>query len=142
MSQESVNRVREGYEAFSRGDIDAAVAGFHPDIEWIAWDALPDGGTVHGRDGVREFFRSWRESFGDISVEAEEVFDAGETVVVVTRVRGQVRGSSAEVVTPSVPWVWTIRDGQAVRMEMFPNKAAAFEALGLSDPTPAAPAPD
>jgi ketosteroid isomerase-like protein len=32
-------------------------------------------------------------------------------------------------------WVWTIRDGQAVRMEMFANKAEALEAVGLSGPS-------
>jgi hypothetical protein len=49
-----------------------------------------------------------------------------------TRVHGRGRDSTADINAPLVPWVWTIRDGQVVRMEMFPNKAEAFEALGLS----------
>jgi ketosteroid isomerase-like protein len=133
MSQEGVERVREGYAAFNRGDLDAAIEGLHPNIEWIAWDILPDGSTAQGREAVRSFFKTWREAFDDITVEAEEVIDAGDQVVVVTRVRGRGRYSAADVVAPTVPWVWTIRDGQAVRMEMFANKEEALEAVGLRE---------
>jgi ketosteroid isomerase-like protein len=131
MSQNDVESILAGYAAFSRGDLDAAVEGFHPDIEWIAWDALPDQATVRGVDAVRGFFRTWREAFDDLTVEAEEIIEAGQHVVVVTRVRARIRGSHADIGAPTVPWVWTIRDGKAVRMEMFANKAEAFRALGL-----------
>jgi uncharacterized protein len=93
MSQENVERVREGYAAFNRGNIEAAVQGFHPDIEWLAWDALPDGATLRGRDAVRELFETWRLLFDDFTVEAEEFIDAGDQVIVVTRARG--RGGTA-----------------------------------------------
>jgi len=131
MSEELVERIRKGYAAFNRGDFDAAVEDFHPDIDWIAWDALPDGGTLRGRDAVREFFKTWHEAFDQIRVEVEELIDAGDQVVAVTCVRGRGGGSTAEVVSPIVPWVWTIRNGQVIRMEMFANKEEALETLGL-----------
>lgn len=134
---ENVEQICEGYEAFSRGDLDAAVQGFHPDIEWVGWDALPDGGVVHGREGVRHFFEAWREAFDDLTVELEEVIDEGEHIIVFTRIHGRGRDSTAAITAPLVPWVWTVRDGQVVRMEMFANRAEAFEALGM--PVPDAP---
>jgi hypothetical protein len=60
-----------------------------------------------------------------------ELIDADDHLVAVTCVRGRARGSSAAVVSPIVPWVWTIRDGQAVRMEMFASKEEALAALDL-----------
>jgi hypothetical protein len=131
---ENVERVCKGYAAFSRGDLDAAIHDFHPDIEWVAWDALPDGGDVRGRDAVRAFFKTWREAFDELTAEPEEIIDTGEHIIVLTRVHGQARDSTADIAAPLVPWVWTVRDGLVVRMEMFANKAEAFEALGMSQP--------
>jgi ketosteroid isomerase-like protein len=131
---ENVERICKGYAAFSRGDLDAAVQDFHPDIDWIGWDALSDGGVVRGRDGVREFFRTWREAFDELTVEPEEIIEEGQHLIVQTRVHGRGRESTADITAPLVPWVWTIRDGQVVRMEMFANRAEAFESLGLPEP--------
>lgn len=128
---ENVERICKGYAAFSRGDVDEAVEGFHPDIEWIGWDALPDGGMAHGRDGVRAFFQTWREAFDELTAEPEEIIEEGEHIVVLTRVHGRSGGSTADITAPLVPWVWTVRDGQVVRMQMFASQAEAFEALGL-----------
>ena len=37
MSEENVNKIRDIYAAFGRGDIPAVLAGLHPEIEW--WEA-------------------------------------------------------------------------------------------------------
>jgi ketosteroid isomerase-like protein len=34
MSQENVERIRRGYEAFARGDVDAVLELLHPDVDW------------------------------------------------------------------------------------------------------------
>jgi ketosteroid isomerase-like protein len=47
MSQENVEIVRRGYEAYARGDMDAAVAPFDPEIEIYDHD-IPDAGTTEG----------------------------------------------------------------------------------------------
>jgi hypothetical protein len=38
--------------------------------------------TYYGPDGVREFFRTWIGAFADWGYEADEVIDAGSSVVV------------------------------------------------------------
>jgi ketosteroid isomerase-like protein len=40
MSQENVEVVRDGYDAFNRGDTEASVAHLHPSIEW--WPAADE----------------------------------------------------------------------------------------------------
>ena len=134
MSQENVDAVLRGYEAFNRGDLGAATEGFHPQIEWSGPGVLPEKREIYrGVDGVRRFWELWQAEFEDFSVEIEEVIDAGEQVIVMAAVSGTGRGSGAHVRSPSFPHVWTIRDGQAVRMEMLRTKAEALEAAGLRE---------
>jgi ketosteroid isomerase-like protein len=131
MSQENVEIVRRGYEAFNRGDLHAAADDFHPKIEWIGPGAVPEKLQVYrGIEGVREFWGLWRDEFEDFTVEIEEVIEAGEQVIVMAAVSGRGRASGADVRSPAFPHVWTIRGGEAVRVEMFRTRAEAREAAG------------
>jgi len=134
VSEANVEIVRRGYEAFNRGDLDAALEAFSPDAEWGVPDVLPDTGPYNGPEGVRRFWASWRETFEDFRVEIEEFIDAGDHVIAQASVRGRGRDSGVEVDTPSFPHVWTLRDGQVVKVEMLPNKALALERVGLVKP--------
>jgi uncharacterized protein len=129
MTRELRERVIRGYEAFNRGDVDAAVAGFHPDIEWTGPDMLPDEQTFRGPDGVRRFWGSWKEVFDDFHIEVVEVIDVDEHVIVMARVSGRGKDSGAEVTTPAFAHVWTIRDELVVRMKMLPSKEEALAAV-------------
>jgi ketosteroid isomerase-like protein len=50
MSEENVEIVRRAFEAFNRGDLDAAGADASPDMEYVAPGALPGRQSV----GVKE----------------------------------------------------------------------------------------
>jgi ketosteroid isomerase-like protein len=137
MSQENVERVRRGYEAFNRGDLADAAKDFDPNIEWRIPFQLPDSPpdeTYHGPEGVVRFWETWRTAFDDFRVELEEIIDAGDRIIVFAAVRGRGAGSGAEVKTPSFPQVWTFgEDGRPVRVEMYASRAEALEAAGLSE---------
>jgi uncharacterized protein len=135
VARETVDRVLRGYELFNSGDLDAAMDGFHPDIEWVGTDVLPENETRRGHDEVRRFWESWREVFDDFRIEIEEIVDAGDQVIVMARVSGRGRDSGAEVVTPSFAHIWTLRDELVVRMEMLPTRADALRAVGLEGQT-------
>jgi ketosteroid isomerase-like protein len=135
VSAETLELIRQGYDAINRGAWEAAVENVDPDVEWIVPDILPDsaGRSYRGPEGVKTFLETWREVFPDFRVEIEEMIDFDEHVLVMARVGGQGRDSGAEVKSPSFPHVWTFREGKVVRLEMFPRKAVALEALGLSE---------
>jgi ketosteroid isomerase-like protein len=133
MSKENMEAVLRGYEAFNRGDLEAASAGFDPEIEWVPLDHLPEAAPVRGPEGVRRWWTMWREHMDDFRIEIEEVIDVGDSVIVMTVMHGTGRESGAAVPTPLFAHVWTRRAGRSVRMEMFPSKAAALEAVGLSE---------
>lgn len=49
--------LRYAYAAFNARNVDAALATMHPEVEWPNG---MEGGTVHGRQGVREYWtRQW-----------------------------------------------------------------------------------
>ena len=130
MSQERVEAILGGYDLFNRGEPDEALAGFSEDIEWVVLDMLPDPGPYTGREGVRRFWHTWHETFQDFRIEVLETHDLEDHVVVMTRVHGTGRDSGAGVSTPAFPAVWTWRDGEIVRMEMFMSEDSASEAIG------------
>ena len=137
MSQENIERIRRGYEAFNRGDLADAAKDFDPNLEWKIPFQLPDSPpdeTYRGPEDVIRFWQTWRAAFDDFRIELEEIIDAGDQVIVFGAVRGRGAGSGADVTTPSFPQVWTFGDdGRPVRVEMYPTRAEALEAVGLTE---------
>ena len=62
MSQENVERTRLGYEAFNRGDFDAALDLCAPDIEWQ--DMAIDTPPIRGKHALRALFESVMQAPG------------------------------------------------------------------------------
>ena len=124
-----MQRVLAGYEAFNRGDLDAASALWHPEVEWTVLDLLPESEVYHGHEEVMRFFRMWRESFEDFRIDIEETIDDGERIVVVMSISGSGRGSGAEVRTPTHAQIWTFDGDLAVRIEML-RKSDALARIG------------
>src|SRR5215217_3504576 len=57
MSQENVENVRRGYEAFARGDLDAVLERLDSAVDWHPVIApILDVETVRGKEAVRRFF--------------------------------------------------------------------------------------
>lgn len=133
MSQENVERTLRGYEALNRGDLDGAVAGLSPDCELSLPPVLPEADFKPGRAGLKRFWETWADTFENFRMEIEETVDAGDQVMVMAAARGTGKGSGAKVRTPTFAIVWTYRDEQVVRMEAHPTRAAALEAMGLSE---------
>jgi ketosteroid isomerase-like protein len=45
--------MREGYEAFNRGDFDAATELMHPEIEFKRAEIAPEAGEIRGAEAMR-----------------------------------------------------------------------------------------
>jgi uncharacterized protein len=137
MSQDNVEVVRRIWEAWERGDADTVFALYDPAIVWETHTdpirgASPVDGLYHGHEGVRQFFREWRDSFGSWRAHAEAFIDARDKVVVGYRATGRGKASGAEV--RGVFWlVYTLRNGLVVRIDLFGARADALEAVGLSE---------
>jgi ketosteroid isomerase-like protein len=121
--------VRAGYEAFNRGDYDAAVEMMHPDIVWERPDGSPDPEPLRGVEAVREFFQP--DIFEEQNIEIEEMREHGDRVFAEVMFRVRTARSGIELNTRTFQ-VWTIEDGLAVRLDIFDQRDEALAAAGLS----------
>jgi hypothetical protein len=78
MSREDVIRLREGYAAFNRGDLDAILKTLDPEVVFIQAEELPGAEIYHGHEGVRKWLADLTAAFDDFRVEPEELIDAGD----------------------------------------------------------------
>ena len=130
MSQENVEIVRAGYEAYNRGDVEAALATLHPSIEW--WPAADEPMTdpYRGHDGYRNLVAGAREAFPDLQVEVEELSVAGGCVVACVRFSGRGRDSGVPFEIRETH-VARFRDGKVIEVREYRDKDEALEAAGL-----------
>jgi hypothetical protein len=132
MSQQNVEIVRGMYEATNRGDADGAVETLAPEIEIHLAGVFPDLEPVYrAHEGVRKWVEQTREPWEELSVEPDRVIDLGARVLVLAHF--QVMGRDGIEVQRPVGHVWTMRNGQAVRMDAYSNHQNALEAVGLSE---------
>jgi uncharacterized protein len=132
MSQENVEVVRRGYEAFNRGNLDGMVADFAPTFEYVASGAVPGTrGVYRGPEGFKEFM-GWFGEFSGARADIKELTDAGDRVLAGITARG--RGKRSGVESGWHLWhLWTLRDGKVVRGEGFTDRDEALEAAGLRE---------
>ena len=123
MSEENVDVVRAIYAAWtedaSAGDLIAS------DMEYVN----PPYAVETGSPRERRTLAKIRDIYPDFRVEPEQFIDAGDEVVVI----GTATGTSASGIEAQwrQGYVWTIRDGRAVRFCWFNDPAEALEAAGL-----------
>jgi ketosteroid isomerase-like protein len=131
MSQENVEVVRAAYDAYNRGDLDAALKDAAPECELDWTRAVGPQRGVYRLDQMRAFFVDFLEAFESTRVEPEEFIEAGDEVVVPQT--GYIRGRDGIEVTARVALVWTIRDGAIVRICLHQEKRDALEAAELEE---------
>jgi ketosteroid isomerase-like protein len=134
MSRENVKCLQPLYEAWRRGDYQSGLEVLHPDIEWTAATDIPGGDSVcHGREAVRAFLTDWRGAWSEYRVEAREFIELDlDQVLVLVHEHGRGKTSGVGLQTEFAQ-LWTIRDGQAVRMQEWRNWHEALKAAGLSE---------
>jgi ketosteroid isomerase-like protein len=137
MSQENVERAWEAYDALGlalrSGDFDGFFREYvHPEIEWVPLEGAFDAAVQRGQGPVKGRLMEILEVMEEPQLEAEEIIDAGEKVVVAVHISGRGRGSGVDV---EASWfhVLTARDDKAVRIEWYASRAEAREAAGLSE---------
>ena len=116
MSQENVDIVRRGYEAFDRGDVERVLAGMSEEV--VTYWGPPLNNTFHGKDGYLQVVADWGEGFEAWSVTPQEFIEIGDHVVVrvVQTARGEQSGTP---VTGSFLFFHTVRVRKIVRRSPF-----------------------
>ena len=127
MSAENVELVRRIYDAWDR---EASARDFiSEDVEYVNPSYAVEPGVRRGRAS----FRGVREIYEDFKITIERFIDAGgDDVLVLAHYTGSGRGSGVPV-GGEHGYVWTVRDGLAVRFQWFQSHQEAYEAAGVAN---------
>jgi ketosteroid isomerase-like protein len=130
MSEETVEIVRGGFDAFQEGNLSRMLDLMADDL--VTYRADPDGATYHGKEGFLQATADWTEDFSEWSVIPEEFVDAGDCVLV--RVRQMARGEASGIPVEGEFWfVFEMRGKRVAKWSFYIRRGEAFEAAGLSE---------
>lgn len=132
MSEENVEVVRKIYDAWTRGESPASLGLLHPDIEWVNPDGAFEPGTRRGLASFDEAVAALGEAFEWFRIEPRHFLDAGDQVVVLATFIARGRASGVERQNED-GYLWTVREGQAIRFCWFNDPLKALRAGGLQE---------
>ena len=80
----NADTVKNGWDAFARGDMDAATATTSDSAEIVVPESLPWGGTYTGPDGFKEMIGKLLSNFDELRPNPQEFIEADGGRVLVT----------------------------------------------------------
>ncbi|HEY2647198.1 MAG TPA: nuclear transport factor 2 family protein [Candidatus Acidoferrales bacterium] len=131
-AQENVQVVKDGYAAFSRGDVPGLLALLAEDVEWhIPGTGLPLAGTYRGHDGVANFFQKLSQEADILDFQPREFVADGDRVMVIGWERSKVKATGR---TAEVDWVmsFTVRNGKVSIFREFSDTKAIADGYATS----------
>jgi ketosteroid isomerase-like protein len=131
MSRENVDRAREVVEYHDRTG-QPCFELMRDDIVWRQRAEVPDSRTYHRHAGVASLVAEWVTAFDNLGFDVAELIDAGDRVVAVVLLHGQIRASLHRVETATsyvCPWL----DGRLAEVAEYATKAEALHAVDLEE---------
>ena len=130
MSEENLDVIRRGYEAFGRGDIDGLLESFDEQINWVTPGPpeLATSGNRTGRQAVAQFFTAVNDTFEIQRFEPREFLAQGDRIVVLGSETTRVR-ATGKVLELDWVHVFAMRNRKVIAFQDFLDTAAVVAAL-------------
>jgi len=119
---------RAANAAFRRGEIEEAWGGVPEEFEFhlpAGVPEMPEEGVLRGRAEVIRYMQSLREGFPDWGGEPQEYIDFGEGRFFIHMRMTGTGGRSGLSGAADMFQVWEVRNGVAIRMREFTDRADA-----------------
>jgi ketosteroid isomerase-like protein len=133
MSQVNVEVVRAIYEEWRTGNFRAGVRLYDPFALLVQSAEFPDSGAYLGTQAITEHMRTFLEAWSRVTIEAEALTEAGDSVVAAVVQRGTGQGSGAVPAEFRYFHVWSFRGGRVIRLDVLRDRAEALQAVGLRE---------
>ena len=112
----NVELVKQGYQDFADGNIEAVLAIWHPEIEWNECQGFPhisgDGLFIGPNAVVQDVLALIPEQFEGFHIDIQELFGSEDKVVMVGHYKGVWKATGKEF-KANATHVWTVKDGKA-----------------------------
>lgn len=115
---ENFATLKRGLEAFAAKDLEAMLAGLHPEIVVNQMPALPYGGAYYGKDGFVNVLKALVAHWSDLSAAPHTFHDAGDTIVVRFKFVATGRPTERRVETEMVEF-FHFRDNLIAGIDVF-----------------------
>jgi ketosteroid isomerase-like protein len=126
MSRENVELVGQMYESYLQGDMERALAYFHPDVK-VDLSVRVDTAVGKGREELGRVVGSWVGTWDGYSETLDELRDLGDKVCVVGTQRGRGKGSGVEL-AQRFAGLYEVRDGLITSLTMYGSVDEAIAA--------------
>jgi ketosteroid isomerase-like protein len=123
-----LERVRDIYEEWRRGDYSGHTEIFHPEMTAETFemgDPIRSESYEEFLDNMREWLSTWERP---LTIEAEDFIQAGDRILVLIHWTGRGKGSGVEIEGRGAH-LWTFRDGLVARHETYRDRDQAKAAL-------------
>jgi ketosteroid isomerase-like protein len=134
VSQENVEIVRGIHAGWRRGNMNAGVELFDPEIVFESF--VPDAServVANGPAEVEAFMREFLRQFRDYRIFGDEFREIGSTKVFVSGRQTAIGHKSGATVEDALFSVWAFRDGKVIHLTFDRDRQRALEAAGLWD---------
>jgi ketosteroid isomerase-like protein len=114
----NIELMKQGYQNFADGNVEAVLAIFHPEIEWNQCTGFPftkGDGRYIGPDSVaKNIFAEIPEHYEGFNIDIQDLFEGGDKVVMVGYYKGIWKPTGKEF-KANATHVWTVKDGKLTR---------------------------
>ena len=133
MSQENVETVRRGIDAYNRGDLDGVLENWAPDavVDWSRSRGF-DAGVFRGHAEIRAHWQRLLAAFDKVRIELVDPIEVEGDLLIVENL-GYLRGRDGIEVQTRSAWLITIRDGELTSFTLYQTRQDALEAAGLRE---------
>jgi ketosteroid isomerase-like protein len=120
-TDQNVEHIKKGYEAFAAGDVETLMSLFDDNIEWIQPGDSAVSGTYHGKSELGDLLSRLAEK--SPTIKPRRFLADGDMVVVLSdTTAGGEAAQDAEV--------YTLREGKTVRAELYGDTAMMERVYG------------
>ncbi len=122
--------LKQGYEAFGNGDIEAATEPWPQDFVWDGGSSteLPGGGEHKGKEDALQTLQKAVGSFDKFELHIDELVGDGDTVVALGHTHLEKGGNSAQL---PVVHVWRFANGTPQRLQILTDSLQSARLLGV-----------
>lgn len=111
----NVELLKQGYQNFAEGNIEAVLALFHPEIEWRESSGYPfisgEGPFIGPEAIAQNAFAPIPEYYESFQIDIQGLFGSGDKVVMAGHYTGVWKATGKEFKANAIH-IWTMKDGK------------------------------